>query len=225
MPRSTNNTPHQLPQRPPEIKQNDKFFSRLLAKEQNNNRAAESPSFRVYYGTATGSVPFMWESQPGTPKHTLAGTTLPPLSPPPSYNTKSHEKSSAKRRRSQVLKLLASFFPRQPLVRRNAHVTPTSPVSVFRSSLSSSSSSSSFSSRTGKPIFLRRRRRRFLLFSRTASPFHSEMSAAEEEEDVHHGSPTPALCFSGSGRGCGRMGSVKVALRSFVGQRSSHGVV
>ncbi|KAI3800015.1 hypothetical protein L1987_35321 [Smallanthus sonchifolius] len=45
-------------------------------------------SFRVlYYGSASaGSVPFMWESQPGTPKHALTESSLPPLTPPPSYH-------------------------------------------------------------------------------------------------------------------------------------------
>ncbi|PWA96281.1 hypothetical protein CTI12_AA041760 [Artemisia annua] len=45
-------------------------------------------SFRVlYYGASKGSVPFMWESQPGTPKHALTQSSLPPLTPPPSYQS------------------------------------------------------------------------------------------------------------------------------------------
>nr|XP_020186033.1 protein prickle [Aegilops tauschii subsp. strangulata] len=42
-----------------------KLYSRMLSKDV----AIAVPSFRVYYGVASaGSVPFLWESQPGTPK-------------------------------------------------------------------------------------------------------------------------------------------------------------
>ncbi|CAI9302588.1 unnamed protein product [Lactuca saligna] len=57
-----------------------------------NNGGGES-SFRVlYYGDASaGSVPFMWESHPGTPKHPTTDdqSSLPPLAPPPAlrYNS------------------------------------------------------------------------------------------------------------------------------------------
>ncbi|EEC70004.1 hypothetical protein OsI_00543 [Oryza sativa Indica Group] len=46
-----------------------KVFSKLLSRES----AAAAPSFRVYYGVASaGSVPFLWESQPGTPKNAMS---------------------------------------------------------------------------------------------------------------------------------------------------------
>lgn len=53
-----------------------------------NNEGSESSSFRVlYYGNASaGSIPFMWESQPGTPKHANTESSLPPLTPPPAYH-------------------------------------------------------------------------------------------------------------------------------------------
>jgi hypothetical protein len=62
-----------------------KVFSKLFTRES----SAAAPSFRVYYGVASaGSVPFLWESQPGTPKNDAVSTaTLPPLTPPPSYYT------------------------------------------------------------------------------------------------------------------------------------------
>lgn len=49
------------------------------------NGGHESSSFRVlYYGDASaGSVPFMWESHPGTPKQPTNEYSLPPLTPPP----------------------------------------------------------------------------------------------------------------------------------------------
>ncbi|KAA8533995.1 hypothetical protein F0562_031512 [Nyssa sinensis] len=52
---------HDLPQKFLQIKQDDKFFSRLLSKESSKSES----SFRVlYYGGASGAVPFTWESQP-----------------------------------------------------------------------------------------------------------------------------------------------------------------
>ncbi|KAJ8476035.1 hypothetical protein OPV22_019762 [Ensete ventricosum] len=63
------------------IKQDDKFHSRLLSREN----SSVNPSLRVYYGVAAGAVPFQWESEPGTPKNIVSDGNLPPLSPPPSY--------------------------------------------------------------------------------------------------------------------------------------------
>ncbi|CAL9762555.1 unnamed protein product [Musa acuminata subsp. burmannicoides] len=63
------------------IKQDDKFHSRLLSREN----SSANPSLRVYYGVAAGAVPFLWESEPGTPKNIISDGTLPPLSPPPSF--------------------------------------------------------------------------------------------------------------------------------------------
>uniref|UniRef100_A0A0E0LIP0 Uncharacterized protein n=1 Tax=Oryza punctata TaxID=4537 RepID=A0A0E0LIP0_ORYPU len=55
--------------------------------------AAGGASFRVYYSLgAAGTVPFVWESKPGTPKSTVVpasaadGYAMPPISPPPSYS-------------------------------------------------------------------------------------------------------------------------------------------
>ncbi|XAR66010.1 hypothetical protein NMG60_11012045 [Bertholletia excelsa] len=76
------------PQKFLQIKQDDKFFSRLLSRESSNTKA--EASFRVlYYGGAAGSVPFVWESQPGTPRNPFFFSSLPPLTPPPSYSHRS----------------------------------------------------------------------------------------------------------------------------------------
>uniref|UniRef100_A0A0E0E996 Uncharacterized protein n=1 Tax=Oryza meridionalis TaxID=40149 RepID=A0A0E0E996_9ORYZ len=56
--------------------------------------AGGASSFRVYYSLgAAGTVPFVWESKPGTPKSTVVpasaadgGYAMPPISPPPSYS-------------------------------------------------------------------------------------------------------------------------------------------
>ncbi|KQK07316.1 uncharacterized protein LOC100826757 [Brachypodium distachyon] len=69
-----------------EEKQGGKVYSKMLSKDA--AAALAVPSFRVYYGVASaGSVPFLWESQPGTPKSSpsAAGALQPPLTPPPSY--------------------------------------------------------------------------------------------------------------------------------------------
>ncbi|KAJ6975246.1 hypothetical protein NC653_031181 [Populus alba x Populus x berolinensis] len=51
----------QVSQQSLEIKQNDKFFTRIMSKES----SMANSSNRVYYGGASGAVPFMWESRPG----------------------------------------------------------------------------------------------------------------------------------------------------------------
>ncbi|GAB4827678.1 hypothetical protein Ancab_034564 [Ancistrocladus abbreviatus] len=142
----------EIPPKSLEIRQDYKFFSRLLSKER--PIAEAESSFRVYYG-ATGAVPFMWESQPGTPKHTLPNASIPPLTPPPSYYSKSREKSAKKGRKSE---LFFNLLRRILIVRRNAHVTPTSSMSSSLSLLSSSTSSSSFPSVTKRSMLPRRRR-------------------------------------------------------------------
>ncbi|KAM7271413.1 hypothetical protein ACFE04_030627 [Oxalis oulophora] len=80
---------HELPLPKPQIiKEDDKFFSKLISKEKSMVNA----STRIYYGGASSSIPFNWETTPGTPKHRLFDndtTTLPPLTPPPSYYTNS----------------------------------------------------------------------------------------------------------------------------------------
>ncbi|CAM0883039.1 unnamed protein product [Alopecurus aequalis] len=71
-----------MPQSPLRIKQGSKFYERLLTKES----SAANPSFR-YYWAEPGSVPFGWETQPGTPRDAsrMVGGALPAITPPPSY--------------------------------------------------------------------------------------------------------------------------------------------
>ncbi|KAL3826186.1 hypothetical protein ACJIZ3_022215 [Penstemon smallii] len=74
------------------LMKDDEDNKKLLSKESWES----NPSFRVYYGDVSSAVPFMWESRPGTPKHTFSADNnnnnmnmnmiLPaPLTPPPSY--------------------------------------------------------------------------------------------------------------------------------------------
>ncbi|XP_058110572.1 uncharacterized protein LOC131253556 [Magnolia sinica] len=196
-------TSSDLPPKSLQIKQDDKFYGRLLSKES----SIANPSFRVYYGVASGAIPFMWESQPGTPKCSIPTTTLPPLTPPPSYHFKPKKKTTKKGNGSN---LLGTILPRLTL--RKAHVSPSSSSSSSSSSFSSSSSpwSPSLSSN-----------------SRGRSP-RSSFSLMEDDEDQEVGSPNSPFCFSigregGGPRGCYSMVIMKNALLSIVGHGSSQG--
>ncbi|XP_071734383.1 uncharacterized protein [Rutidosis leptorrhynchoides] len=102
-------------------------------KLQQENGIGES--FRVlYYGKAS-SVPFMWESQPGTPKHVLTESCLPPLTPPPSYNQSNQKYNSSRD---------ISNYSRKPGSLRDFFLASSRKTSSFSScSVSSSSSLSS----------------------------------------------------------------------------------
>ncbi|EMS66887.1 hypothetical protein TRIUR3_22703 [Triticum urartu] len=67
--------------------------------------AAAGASFRVYYSLGAGTVPFVWETKPGTPKRPIdhvAGTddALPPITPPPLYQSKTMRRCTSTRRSS-----------------------------------------------------------------------------------------------------------------------------
>ncbi|XP_021291457.1 uncharacterized protein LOC110422021 [Herrania umbratica] len=166
-----------------QIKQDDKFFSRLLSKEN----SVANPSFRVYYGGVPGAVPFMWESQPGTPKYTFSDTSLPPLTPPPSYYAKSCSKTIKKHSRSS---LMHALFQKMISLKKIAVTSPSS-SSLSSSLFSLSTSSMSYQRRNG--------------FSTPGSSFDS---GEDDEEAAAIGSPTSTLCFAigkgsiGKLRGC-----------------------
>ncbi|CAL0302586.1 unnamed protein product [Lupinus luteus] len=143
-----------------QMKQDDKFFSRLLSKET----SISNPSFRV----ASVAVPFVWESQPGTPKYTFSDHTLPPLTPPPSYYFNTINNNPVKKNKgSRYNNLLMPLFQKF-----NLKKTIMSPSS-FSSSWPSSDLSSSKVVSMGK-----NGRRRFLSYG---------------EDGVI--SPTSTLCF------------------------------
>ncbi|CAN6349818.1 unnamed protein product [Urochloa humidicola] len=129
------------------VKQGSKLHSKMLSKEAAAQLAV--PSFRVYYSVASaGAVPFLWESQPGTPKNdSPSAAALPPLTPPPSYFSAGRrgDRSGGKRRRPG---LLGAILPRIAFLRRPG---PTAPCSSPWSSSSWSSSSSNTSSMS--PVF------------------------------------------------------------------------
>ncbi|KAF9684833.1 hypothetical protein SADUNF_Sadunf04G0159700 [Salix dunnii] len=173
-----------LPQKALQIKLDDRFFSRLMSKE--NSMA--NPSFRVYHGGVSVAIPFVWESQPGTPKHTFCEKIPPPLTPPPSYYTNSSKKPTKKHPRSNLLRLL---FPGNNLWKTNVSSSATN-LSKNPSSASWSSSSSSstlLSLSTSKKYHERIR-------------FRSRGSSFDEVEESHNLGPSPTsnLCFCIGGR-------------------------
>lgn len=164
----------------------NKFFSRLLSKESSS---IANSSFRVYYAGVAGAVPFVWESQPGTPKHTLFTDSisgLPPLTPPPSSfrSTASggQQQPTKKSRRSGFLRRLLwkVGMMRRPL-----------PVS-------SSSSSSLYGFVPIKPMDHRNRRSRRFPSQGSLDSINPFDYDEEEQEQVT--AAGPVLCFGISRR-------------------------
>ncbi|KAM7521998.1 hypothetical protein LguiA_011900 [Lonicera macranthoides] len=156
-------------------------------------------SLEVYYGGSSLSIPFMWESQPGTPKIRSQETPLPPLTPPPSYQfnpskipVKKHSKSS----------LLHSVLPKLTPKKTNSPTSPASPASSRWSSSHSIPSSPFAPNLHGQ--------------SRVSSPRLYDDSSIYEEDK--HGSPVSTLCFGITrgirGRSRGRFSSrtIKILL-------------
>ncbi|XAR68733.1 hypothetical protein NMG60_11000087 [Bertholletia excelsa] len=172
------------PQNSLQIKQDDKFFSKLLSKEA-------APSFRVYYGGASSAVPFLWESQPGTPKHAFADVaSLRPLTPPPSFYSHKHKQPTKKHSRSNLLNtLFIKFNLKKPTV-WSSSFSSSSSSSTSSSSLSSSSSSMSVPAMPSTNGWLGR-------FSSVRSSF--------DDEDGSIGSPTKSVLCFGIGMGGGKL--------------------
>lgn len=108
----TNNTPAQSqdPSRSPlHIKKENKFFARLLSKEI----SLSTPSFRIY-GATRSSVPFVWESEPGMPKVADSHASVPPITPPPSYQFSRNKAKLGKdeKKRRSIFNSVTSFFHR-----------------------------------------------------------------------------------------------------------------
>ncbi|GJN37386.1 hypothetical protein PR202_gb26332 [Eleusine coracana subsp. coracana] len=171
-----------------------KVFSKLFSRES----SAAAPSFRVYYGVASaGSVPFLWESQPGTPKNdAVSAATLPPLTPPPSYYTATakqqaiHHKPAAPPPPPATPPAAAAgriILHHRRSRSSSSSSSPTSACSSSNSSSAFSSASSSLSFRSAQsPASSSSMRSRVFAFSSSAAG--DDDGDSEEEE--------PATCFS-----------------------------
>lgn len=168
------------------IKQDDKFFSRLLSKEASQPNS----SCRIYYGEAAGAIPFVWESQPGTPKHTLfENASLPPLTPPPSYVSSTPTSKSMHRSPKSSkpkLLLLTTLFPRKDQKARRK-------LSSLSSTSSTTSSSSSWSNFSASKV--EKRRPWFLAHSGSSMGPFDYAAEYDDHDEVAFRSPTSILCF------------------------------
>ncbi|KAI6687002.1 hypothetical protein NL676_032915 [Syzygium grande] len=139
-------------------------------------------------GGTTVSIPFTWESQPGTPKVRFCDDAVPPLMPPPSYfYTPARDTNDSKQRRKT--KFLSTILPK---FRSSSPASPTSS--------SSSSSPSSWSSVPPSPAVGGHAR---TSTSRLSLP--TRVGKWEEELEDH--GPTPCFGFGRRGtnarpRGC-----------------------
>ncbi|KAL6509375.1 hypothetical protein OROGR_022685 [Orobanche gracilis] len=210
-----------------------KLFSRFLSKERHNPPKQGESSFRVlYYGGATSSVPFMWESQPGTPKHALSGgNPSPPLTPPPYYQSSPRANPSPRKTGSKNSKILKSIFPKNHRKKINA-----SPLFSPHSSSSSSSSFSSSCSLPSTPVHARPNNNNNNndnnnnnIKARSRSSVQLGVEEGDEYEPGKY-SPTSTLCFGYRNRSPSRKSkgyyyypikSVKKVVLSIVGHGSS----
>lgn len=152
-------TPPSKPQSPLRITHEGEFYARLLTRES----SLGNPSFR-YYGAGTGAVPFVWESQPGTPKDAYscrmlaaaaaAAAVAPVITPPPSYYlhgvplgraNRRHGKTTGGYKYKQLKWVKLSFIA--TVFRRLAFGNKSRPSSAAAAAVKSSSSSSSSSAR------------------------------------------------------------------------------
>lgn len=96
-----------------------------------------SPRREYYHAGACAKVPFIWESQPGTPNHRLRQTPLPPLTPPPSFFSPSATAPSSKK----TIKNRKYVFPKFSFVRSHHPIRLSTTSETSTQSLSSSSPS------------------------------------------------------------------------------------
>ncbi|PON41860.1 hypothetical protein PanWU01x14_286260 [Parasponia andersonii] len=189
-----------------------KFFSKRLIKRDLSISNLSSTE-EHYHGGSSVSVPFMWESQPGTPKVKLRETPLPPLTPPPSYcYSPIATPSSTTRKKTSKPNLLHNIFSKHnfngssPRIRTNFPLTPSlSPSSS--SSLSSSPgwsasycSSSVPSSRASTTSKYRGGRQRIMSSSPIIRRLSADSRVNDDDENEEYGtSPVSTLCFNGRG--------------------------
>ncbi|CAA2994352.1 uncharacterized protein LOC111392132 [Olea europaea var. sylvestris] len=189
------------------IKLEEIFSSRRLSTELSRRLSTElsicvDESFEVYYRDSSVGVPFLWESQPGTPKVKFRESPLPPLTPPPSFHSTPRRNPSKTHLKSN---LIHSFLPKISVKKSREQQSPSS---------SSSSSSWSPHSVPSSPFSTSSSREQQCRISSPRMSLHSKM----DEDD--YGSPTGTLCFSAGrrsnarSRGCSSK-TIKLLLGEF----------
>ncbi|KAG6631086.1 hypothetical protein I3843_13G056500 [Carya illinoinensis] len=209
-------TSSDFPPKSLQTKQKDcRFFSKNHSREFSRQK-----SFEDYQGGASASVPFAWESQPGTPKLQFrqAGTAtdLPSdLTPPPSSYSSTATKRPIKKN-SRPSNLLRRIFPSRKS--RDLPFSPASSSSSSSSSFKSSSLSQSFYSVPSSPA-LNSHRRGDRMSSSSRLSFDLRMDEKNQHEYDDDRVPISTLCFSrGSvndrSRGC-YSSIIKVLLKEY----------
>ncbi|KAJ4719183.1 NADPH oxidase activator, partial [Melia azedarach] len=167
-------------------------FSRLLTREISMNTCSSKEDY--YHDGVSVSVPFRWESEPGTPKIRFRESPLPPLTPPPSYYSSSLKSPLAKNPNKSTL--FSSIFPKRATSRKaNLLSSPASSSSSSSSSQTSSPWSTSYSVPSSPASF----RGRYEMSSPRLSSYDSR--AVEDHEESSGSGGVSALCFARS-RGC-----------------------
>ncbi|KAK7300814.1 hypothetical protein RJT34_11665 [Clitoria ternatea] len=160
------------------------------------------------YHNESASIPFDWESQPGTPKVRFKENSLPPLTPPPSYfqnaTTKKPNTKAKNKTNPSKSSFLQTIFPKRGN-RKGCAVSQKAGSTNFLSySSSSSSSSSSLSSSSPRPKS----------YSVPSSPMIRR--GGGEDEDLYEVSSS-SLCFGNAmSRGCYSSMFKKVLLGDFM---------
>ncbi|XP_058747972.1 uncharacterized protein LOC131620817 isoform X2 [Vicia villosa] len=173
----------------PIIEQRQENKNMMCLDKQLQRQLSNNISNEDYHGNKFASIPFVWESQPGTPKHRSNAHSLPPLTPPPSY----FQNASKKPTKPKKNFFLQTFFPKRAS-KKSCDLDP-SPTSSNFVSYSSSSSSSSLSLSSPRPTS----------YSVPCSPMiHSRKG--EEDEDLYDVSRSD-VCF-GNVRSQGRYSSM-----------------
>ncbi|GMN23442.1 hypothetical protein TIFTF001_000114 [Ficus carica] len=180
----------------------------------NNNLSSSSLEDYYYHGESSSvSVPFMWESQPGTPKVKFLrenpNNYLPPLTPPPSYCYSpvltNRSSPSPKTTPNKANNFLQAIFPARS---RNKRYPPSSPSysPSSSSSLSSSSRSTLYLSVPSSPAvsktppsFKSRGRRRNSIIASPRLSVDSRVGRDHDHEDEEYDSPVSTLCFGRGG--------------------------
>jgi len=160
------------------------------------------------YHVESASVPFVWESQPGTPKVRFKENSLPPLTPPPSYFQNATKKTTpkVKNKNSPKSSFLQTLFPKRA-TRKDGAPSQTGSQNIWSYSSSSPSSSSSSSLSFSSP--------RPTSYSVPSSPMiHSRKGV--EDEDLYEVTSS-SLCFGNArSRGCASSMFKKVLLGDFL---------
>ncbi|AES98960.1 hypothetical protein MtrunA17_Chr5g0432461 [Medicago truncatula] len=173
---------------------------KMMCLDEQLQRQLSNISNEDYHGNKFASIPFVWESQPGTPKHRSNQNSLPPLTPPPSYFQNANKKPITKAKKNFFLQ---SLFHKRT-TKKDCVLDRSPAASSTFVSYSSSSSSSSLSVSSPRPTS----------YSVPSSPMiHSRKGENEDLYDV----TSSSVCF-GNVRSRGSYSSMfkKVLLGDFM---------